>query len=124
MDPDGQIVTVTTSEGSVVNYIANFPTLNANYGHLLAYRSSLREVRVVDLNGWGTGDTPTEAVVVKIALEPTYYCVWTEHMRERMNNHALVYSYSISSVAYELVHEENYTSTIKCICLSTLTLQY
>ncbi|KAA6366429.1 MAG: putative WD repeat protein, partial [Streblomastix strix] len=117
--PDGQIVTVTASEESIVNYIANFPTLNANYGHLLAYRSSLREVTVVDLNGWGTYDTPTKAAVVQIAPEPTLIYVGLGHVGVGMNNHAWVYSYSISSGASELVHEEDYTGTIKCMCLNS-----
>ncbi|KAA6377983.1 MAG: putative Wdr19 protein [Streblomastix strix] len=117
--PDGQIVTVTASEGSVVNHIANFPTLNAIYRHLLAYRSSLREFTVVDLNGWRRRDTPTEAVDVQIAPEPTLIYAGLGHVGVGMNNHAWVYLYSISSGAFELVYEEDYTGTIKCMSLNS-----
>ncbi|KAA6355325.1 MAG: hypothetical protein EZS28_049148, partial [Streblomastix strix] len=102
--PDGQIFTVTASKRSVVNHIAKFSSLNAIYRHLLAYRSSLREVTVVDLNDWGTGDTPTEAVVVQVAPEPTLLCVGPGHAGVVMNIHTCVCSYSISRDAFELIH--------------------
>ncbi|KAA6396093.1 MAG: hypothetical protein EZS28_008381 [Streblomastix strix] len=66
--------------------------------------SSLREVTVVGLNGWGKDNTPTEAVVVLVAPKLTLLCVGPGHVGVGMNNHACVCSYSIFSDAFELVH--------------------
>jgi WD repeat-containing protein 19 len=89
---DAMIVTVTTSEGSVFNFMANFPPLNSHFGSVLAYRSSLREITVVNVSEW-KGDEPTQSLTVPVEPEPELLCVGPGHMAVGMNNHAWVYRY-------------------------------
>ena len=44
--PDGQILSVSTSNGFVVNYLARMPTIHDSCGSRVGYVSSLREISV------------------------------------------------------------------------------
>ncbi|KAH7831064.1 putative WD repeat-containing protein 19 [Monocercomonoides exilis] len=116
--PDGQIVAAAASEGSLLTFIANFPTLHATYSNLLAYRSSLREISVVDVAEWGSGTTPTDALVIPVEPEPTMLCVGPGHIAVAMNNHAWIYRFFAKEEKSFLVFDRDYSGSIKQMCIN------
>jgi len=71
--PDGQILTVASTAGSVHGYLAKMQIVHSTYKTQVAYLSSLKEVSVVDVRG-GTSTTkvPLRLEAKSIALGETH----------------------------------------------------
>ena len=110
--PDAQLVHAVSSEGSVLLFLASFPTLYASCGSLLAHRSSLREITVLDVREWQSSSAPTGSVVVPVAAEPELLAVSLHHVAVGLNSHAWIYRYADNGVQVELIYEHDYTGTI------------
>jgi WD repeat-containing protein 19 len=71
--PDGQILTVATTSGSVLAFLARMDQVHASYKSQVAYLSSLREVSVVDPR------TKMQPLKVTVSLEPQFIALGGMH---------------------------------------------
>jgi hypothetical protein len=110
---DGQILTVGTSSGAVLNFLARMPTIVDASGLRVAYMSSLRELSVVDT----FGDAPP--VTLPISVEPSFVALGPRHVAVGMNNQ--VWYYAADATTKGLVNEKEYLSTVDAV---KLTSQY
>ena len=74
---DGQILTVATTSGAVVSYLARMPTIVDACGLRVCYMSSLRELSVVD-----TSNT-VAPIPIAISVEPSFVAVGPCHVAVR-----------------------------------------
>jgi WD repeat-containing protein 19 len=75
--PDGQILTVGTSNGNVYNFLAKMSVLSAKYKTNVAFLSSLREVSIVDAaRSRGTN----RSIDVTLKLEPSFIALGPRHI--------------------------------------------
>jgi WD repeat-containing protein 19 len=78
--PDGQILTVSSSVGSIHGYLAKMQIVHASYKSQVAYLSSLKEVSVVDVRG---GTTP---MVVPMSIEAKFIALGETHVGAVLNS--------------------------------------
>lgn len=64
---DGQILTVTSSSGTIYNFLASLPLLAATHGTKYMYLTSLLELSVID-----TLNRSMDPLVVAVAMEPDF----------------------------------------------------
>ncbi len=74
---DGQILTVATQSGTLLNFLAKIPNIVDSCGLRVAHLSSLRELSVSDT----TGDTPT--LVLSVSVEPSFVALGPLHVAVR-----------------------------------------
>ncbi len=74
---DGQILTVATQSGTLLNYLAKIPNIVDPCGMRVAYLSSLREMSVADTSG----DTPP--LVLPVSVEPSFVALGPLHVAVR-----------------------------------------
>jgi hypothetical protein len=74
---DGQILTVATQSGTLLNYLAKIPNIVDSCGLRVAHLSSLREMSVSDT----TGDSPT--LVLPVSVEPSFVALGPQHVAVR-----------------------------------------
>jgi WD repeat-containing protein 19 len=84
---DGNVLTVGTMDGSVYNYLARMPVLNAASGTTIAYLSSLREVIVKD-----AVDEQRKSLAISIKMEPSFMGLGRNHVAMGMNNMCWFYA--------------------------------
>jgi hypothetical protein len=77
-----QVLTVSTSGGQLISYLAALPTVFGAHGGRLAHLTSLSEITVVDL-ALGRGAPPSR---LQVACEPAFCAVGPEHIAVGMNN--------------------------------------
>ena len=81
---DGQILTVATSGGYVLTYLARLPDVSDSHENRVAFMSSLKEVRVVDTSL--PADDPSAAVQIPVGVEPAFLALGPHHIAVGMNN--------------------------------------
>ena len=74
---DGQILTVATQSGTLLNYLAKIPNIVDSCGLRVAHLSSLRELSVSDT----TGETPT--LTLSVSVEPSFVALGPLHVAVR-----------------------------------------
>lgn len=78
--PDGQILTVACTSGSIHGYLAKMQIVNASYKSQVAYLSSLKEVSVVDVRG---GTSP---MIVPLSIEAKFIALGETHVGAVLNS--------------------------------------
>lgn len=85
LSEDGQIVTVSTTSGTVRNFLSSLPLINGFCVTTVAYLSSLREVSIFDtLRG-------TKPQTIGVDMEPSFLTLGEEYIAVGMNNKVIVY---------------------------------
>lgn len=110
---DGQILTVSTSAGSLISLLGDLPALAARSGNRFALLSSLREAAVVDT---AAGDARLR---VPLEIEPQLLTLGPNHVLVGMNSRAWIYRLRISSdgTAGPAVSKKEYTGDIAAVAL-------
>ena len=75
-----QVLTVSTSSGQLISFLAALPTVYGAHGGRLAHLTSLSEVSVVDVL------SSSPASKLEVACEPAFCAVGPEHIAVGMNN--------------------------------------
>ncbi|RLN52430.1 hypothetical protein BBJ29_007206 [Phytophthora kernoviae] len=114
---DGQILTVATQGGVVLNYLARMPRIHDHYGHYVAYLSSLRELSVVDTRRNETGSSSSGAIRISLSVEPSFVAIGPRHVAVGMNNRVWFYRCDGSS-ADALVNEQQYLGRVTSMKLN------
>lgn len=86
--PDGQILTLSTKNGNIYNYLARIPNLTARFGSSILYLSSLRTLAVADVNA---GRAMPKHSSITVGMEPAFVAVGPGHVAVGGNNRAWVY---------------------------------
>lgn len=110
--PDGQILTVTTLNGNIYNFLAKMTILRATYKSTVAYLSSLREVSIFNAR------RKSRPVEVSLLLEPAVLALGAKHVAAGMNNKAYYHRIASGLGTARDVHEQEYVSTIRDIQLN------
>ncbi len=87
---DGSILSVSTSGGTVYNFLTKVPLVSASYGSKMvlkqqlvlikkAYLGSLRTVSVVDSSG-------SSEMTIEVAIEPQFVALGPNHVQLNINN--------------------------------------
>ncbi|KAF1791464.1 WD40/YVTN repeat-like-containing domain [Phytophthora cactorum] len=114
---DGQILTVATQGGTVLNFLARMPRIHDHYGHYVAYLSSLRELSVVDTRRNETGSSSNGAIRIALSVEPSFVAIGPRHVAVGMNNRVWFYRCDGSS-ADALVNEQQYLGRVTSMKLN------
>ncbi|KAG7395718.1 WD repeat-containing protein 19 [Phytophthora boehmeriae] len=114
---DGQILTVATQGGTVLNFLARMPRIHDHYGHYVAYLSSLRELSVVDTRRNETGSSSSGAIRISLSVEPSFVAIGPRHVAVGMNNRVWFYRCDGSS-ADALVNEQQYLGRVTSMKLN------
>ncbi|CAM9307951.1 unnamed protein product [Choristocarpus tenellus] len=109
--PDGQILSVANTVGSVFNFLASMPTVHASCGPRLVYLSSLREVTVVD-----AAHPKEKPLTLPVGIEPTIVALGPGHIAVGMNNRVLFYRVDVDRK--QQVDEREYNGQVINICLN------
>lgn len=78
--PDGQILTVASTTGSVHGYLAKMQIIHASYKSQVAYLSSLKEVSVVDVR------SGSSALIVPLSIEAKFIALGETHIGAVLNS--------------------------------------
>jgi len=79
---DGQILTVSTSGGRIMSFLASMPLMSGVFGSKVAHLSSLMELAVVDvLAPPGT----TASISIPLSIEPTTISLGPRHAAVAIN---------------------------------------
>jgi len=84
---DGQILTVSSKNGSVYNFLTRIPVLSAASGTSVVYLSSLREMTVRDIVA------EADVASVELDIEPAFVALSPTTIGVGMNNEVLFFSY-------------------------------
>jgi WD repeat-containing protein 19 len=103
---DGQILTVTTSQGFVFNYLTSIPLLAEAHGTNVCYLSSLRHVSIV-----GVG--MEELAQFEIQVEPSFLAMGPHHVAVGMNNYCWFHN-----IEDDTVLEKEYHGVVTKMCLN------
>ncbi|ETM43841.1 hypothetical protein L914_10843 [Phytophthora nicotianae] len=114
---DGQILTVATQGGTVLNFLARMPRIHDHYGHYVAYLSSLRELSVVDTRRNETGSSSNGAIRIALSVEPSFVAIGPRHVAVGMNNRVWFYRCDGSS-SDALVNEQQYLGRVTSMKLN------
>ncbi|KAG1699797.1 hypothetical protein DVH05_012692 [Phytophthora capsici] len=114
---DGQILTVATQGGTVLNFLARMPRIHDHYGHYVAYLSSLRELSVVDTRRNETGSSSSGAIRIALSVEPSFVAIGPRHVAVGMNNRVWFYRCD-GSGADALVNEQQYLGRVTSMKLN------
>ncbi|GBF91989.1 hypothetical protein Rsub_04713 [Raphidocelis subcapitata] len=111
---DGQasVLTVSTSGGHLISYLAALPAVYASCGPRLAHLVSLRELAVADAASGGP------AARLEVGCEPAFCAVGPAHIAVGLNNQVLYYGHSPSR-APALVSRREYLGTVAGLWLSS-----
>jgi WD repeat-containing protein 19 len=113
--PDGQILTVGTSNGNVYNFLAKMAVLYAHYRTSVAYLSSLREIAVVDTVRRG------RPIDITVRLEPSLLALGSQHLAAGMNNRVYYHRLQESAGNSDLsvpINEQEYVGIVKEVQLN------
>eukprot|EP00873_Tetraselmis_striata_P029142 jgi/Tetstr1/449406/TSEL_036501.t1 len=81
---DGSVLTIATTAGGILSYLATLPVVHASFMTRVAYLTSLQEISVVDvLSG--------NKQPVQIETEPSFLGLGPNHVAVGMNNQAWFY---------------------------------
>lgn len=110
---DGQILTVSTSAGSLISLLGDLPSLATRNGNRFALLSSLREASVVDT---AAGDARLR---VPLEVEPQLLTLGPNHVLAGMNSRAWIYRLRISSdgTAGAAVSKKEFAGDIAAVAL-------
>ncbi|RLN32585.1 hypothetical protein BBJ28_00018526 [Nothophytophthora sp. Chile5] len=114
---DGQILTVATQGGVVLNFLARMPRIHDHYGHYVAYLSSLRELSVVDTRRCDDSGGSNGAIRIALSVEPSFVAIGPRHVAVGMNNRVWFYRCDGSS-ADALVNEQQYLGRVTSMKLN------
>ncbi len=74
---DGQILTVATTSGALLSYLAKIPNIVDACGLRVAHLSSLRELSISDTTG------ETAAISLTVSVEPSFVALGPTHVAVR-----------------------------------------
>lgn len=109
---DGQLLAVSTQNGSLHVYLTKLPILGDSFGTRLAFLTSLLEVTV---SNQVEGENP---VAVEVEIEPTFVAVGPYHVAVGMNNRAWFYALVEQSPGFKKLKDTEYLGTIASMCLN------
>ncbi|KAF8062105.1 WDR19 [Scenedesmus sp. PABB004] len=107
---DGQVLSVGTSGGMLVTYLAALPSVFAAHGGRVAALTSLGEVTVVDA-------ASRDATAVAVACEPALCALGPGHLAVGMNNQVLFYSHGAAGPV-GLVSRRTYLGAVAAVHLN------
>eukprot|EP00735_Rhodelphis_limneticus_P002837 TRINITY_DN1387_c0_g1::TRINITY_DN1387_c0_g1_i1::g.20098::m.20098 TRINITY_DN1387_c0_g1::TRINITY_DN1387_c0_g1_i1::g.20098 ORF type:complete len:1400 (-),score=364.31,sp/Q3UGF1/WDR19_MOUSE/44.20/0.0,IKI3/PF04762.7/0.00012,IKI3/PF04762.7/2.2,WD40/PF00400.27/1e+02,WD40/PF00400.27/1e+03,WD40/PF00400.27/0.025,WD40/PF00400.27/2.4e+03,eIF2A/PF08662.6/0.00032,Clathrin/PF00637.15/1.4e+03,Clathrin/PF00637.15/8.4e+02,Clathrin/PF00637.15/0.11,Clathrin/PF00637.15/0.91,Clathrin/PF00637.15/51,Clathrin/PF00637.15 len=105
---DGQILSVSTDDGTLIAYLASVPVLHDATDTKLVYPTALRELSIVDV----VQDHTVAAVTV--AVEPSLIALGPDHVAVAVNTRAWFYSIDTGT----LVCDKEYLGTVDEIKLN------
>ncbi|EFC50007.1 hypothetical protein NAEGRDRAFT_29690, partial [Naegleria gruberi] len=102
---DGQILTVSSNNGNLYNFLTSIPALNDNHGKNVLMLVSLRELMIKD--------EVNEKVVARfsIDIEPSFVALGPEHVAVGMNNR--VWYYRVENSSATLISTREYLGTVE-----------
>lgn len=110
---DGQVLTVSSSSGAVLSFLACLPPLAIAHGASYMYLTSLMELSVCSALPDRKGDEPRR---VRIGMEPTFAALGPAHAAVGMNNQ--VFFHSLEADDCPLAFEREYLGTVDQVILN------
>jgi WD repeat-containing protein 19 len=106
---DGQILTVSSTNGNLYTFLTSIPALNACYESQVLYLVSLREMQIKDI--------ANDRVAAKftIDIEPSFVSLGPQHAAVGMNNRVQYYRIAGDQVSF--VGEKEYLGTVENVYL-------
>ncbi|KAG2385456.1 hypothetical protein C9374_003271 [Naegleria lovaniensis] len=106
---DGQILTVSSNNGNLYNFLTSIPALNDCHGKNVLMLVSLRELIIKD--------EVTEKIIARfgIDIEPSFVALGPEHVAVGMNNR--VWYYRIENGKATLISTREYLGTVEKVCV-------
>eukprot|EP00817_Percolomonadidae_sp_ATCC50343_P006499 CAMPEP_0117428804 /NCGR_PEP_ID=MMETSP0758-20121206/8434_1 /TAXON_ID=63605 /ORGANISM="Percolomonas cosmopolitus, Strain AE-1 (ATCC 50343)" /LENGTH=1219 /DNA_ID=CAMNT_0005215371 /DNA_START=468 /DNA_END=4125 /DNA_ORIENTATION=- len=110
--PDGQILTVSSNNGTVYNFLTSIPVIHDNYDTKVLYLTSLSQVCIKDLQD--------EKVVARFSIdvEPSFMALGPQHAAVGLNNRIWYYRLKYKNGTADLMGEKEYLGTIKDVQLN------
>lgn len=109
---DGQILTVSSRNGTVYTFLTRIPVLSASYGSYIIFLSSLRELSIRDVV------TDTEVAKVEVEIEPAFAALSNGIAAVGMNNHVWYYSFSANGKPAKLICDRTYPNVVESVVVS------
>lgn len=108
---DGQILTVSSRNGSLYTFLTSIPVLHAAYGSKVLYLSSLSEVCIKDII--------SDQLVARfeISIEPSFVCLGSRFAAVGLNNSVAFYKFSKGSG--KLLGQKTYKGSVQSVKISS-----
>lgn len=115
---DGQLLGVSTSQGSLTVFVTKLPLLSAISPPRIALLSSLAEVSLYQYSPDKQRPPPT---IIPLEIEPTFLAIGSYHLACGMNNHVWFYDLGRSLADSPLLlGDREYMAEIKEVRINTL----